>query len=93
MKYKVYISGYKDKDYLGEYNSQEECWIAMFNFMEKIKFKSYYQRRIRRSDTETTIDFGSHTVFLSVFSENPVEPNEFSICSAPENIIPINIMN
>ena len=83
MKYKVYIIGFTKQDYLGEYSSQEECWTAMFDFLKIHNFTSYYQRRIRDSDTETTVDFGSHNVFFKIISDNAVNKNEYSIDSAP----------
>lgn len=60
------------KELIAECNSIEDAFSKIMDYLEKIKFKSYYQRVIlpNKEDTnkEIWVDYGSHYNFFYINS-------------------------
>lgn len=50
--------------FIGEYIDREAMRIAINNYIDRLKFRSYYMRGWEVSDGYTMCDYGSHTNFF-----------------------------
>lgn len=50
----------------GIFETEDDAYRKLRIEIDKLKFKSYYHRRILDSETRTTIDYGSHSHFFHI---------------------------
>jgi len=88
-KFKILQGSWKAETLVGETDDPKEIWPIINNYIESIKFKSYYVRTILDSDTNTfIIDYGSHSNFINIVCDSKESYNEymtFNIQSKDEN--------
>lgn len=62
---KLYYGTDKNMKLLGEFETDEEAYNCMYEYIKEIGFKSYYQR-ILYFDGLRVIDYGSYTKFFYI---------------------------
>jgi len=66
---------------IAECNTIEEAFVEMMKYIEKMSFKSYYQRvnlpNENDENKEMEVDFGSYTLFFYVCGFTDEEYNEW----------------
>lgn len=62
---KLYYGTDKNMKLLGEFETEQEAYKRMYEYIKEIGFKSYCQR-IMVHDGTKIIDYGSHTKFFYI---------------------------
>ena len=62
---KLYYGTDENMKLLGEFETNEEAYKRMYEYIKEIGFKSYYQR-ILHFDGLRVIDYGSYTKFFYI---------------------------
>lgn len=63
---KLYWGTNDDLKLLGEYETKEQVFKRIYDFIEEQGFKSYYQRLWCEPDGTLIVDYGSYTRFFYV---------------------------
>lgn len=65
MKYMLMYGSHGSVVGVGLYNNEEQARKAMMDYLDRLDFKSYYQRYW--GDNPKICDFGSHTSFFYLY--------------------------
>lgn len=63
---KLYWGRDDEMELLGEFNTKDEIWECINNFLNELEFESYYQRRWCQPDGTIIIDYGSWRNFFYI---------------------------
>lgn len=68
-----FLDRYGNYSSLGSFQEKEDVFKKMHEYVEGIKFKSYYTRINYLGKDKIEVDFGSHSEFFYVEAENEDE--------------------